>query len=59
MSFTGAWFCLKLSVSKADTEKKCDFTLPWLQNFWITTIWSLSNDSGKGNEKGKKAIGLD
>ena len=52
-------FVLKLSVSKADTEKKCDFTLPWLQNFWITTIWSLSNDSGKGNENGKKAIGLD
>ena len=52
-------FVLKLSVSKADTEKKCDFTLPWWQNFWITTIWSLSNDSGKGNEKGKKAIGLD
>ena len=35
--------------------------LPWQQNFWITTIGSLSGDDGDGdgdgNENGKKAIG--
>ena len=34
---------------------------PWQQNFWITTIGSLSGDDGDGdgdgNENGKKAIG--
>ena len=33
---------------------KCDVTLPWQQNFWITTIGSLSKDDGDGNENGKK-----
>ena len=27
--------------------------------FWITTIQSLSNDDGNGNENGKKATSLD
>ena len=39
-------------------EEKCDFTLPWQQNFWITTMGDLSNDNGDGNEHGIKAIGL-
>ena len=39
-------------------EEKCDVTLPWQQNFWITTMGDLSNDNGDGNERGKKAIGL-
>ena len=33
-------------------EEKCDVTLPWLQNFWITSVGSLSN------ENDKKAIGM-
>ena len=36
--------------------EKCDVTLPWQQNFWITTMGDLSNDNGDGNENGKKAI---
>ena len=36
----------------SNREEKCDVTLPWLQNFWITTVGSLSN------ENGKKAIGM-
>ena len=28
---------------------------PWQQNFGMTTIGSLSNDDGDGNENGKKA----
>ena len=40
-------------------ELKYDVTLPWYQNFWITTIGNLSKDDGDGNENGKKAIGLD
>ena len=39
-------------------EEKCDVTLPWQQNFWITTMGDLSNDNGDGNEHGIKAIGL-
>ena len=35
-------------------EEKCDVTLPWYQNFWITTTESLNNDDGDGNENGKK-----
>ena len=35
---------------------KFDVTLPWLQNFWIKTLGSLSNDDGDGNETGKKVI---
>ena len=30
---------------------QCDVTLPWWQNFWITTIGSLSNDDGDGDGK--------
>ena len=37
-------------------EEKCDVTLQWQQNFWITTMRDLSNDNGEGNELGKKAI---
>ena len=33
-----------------------DVMLPWQHNFWIKTIWSLSNDDGK--ENGQKAIGV-
>ena len=40
-------------------EKRCDVTLPWWQNFWMTAIGSLSNDDVDGNENGKKAIGSD
>ena len=36
-------------------EEKCDVTLPWYQNFWITKTVSLSNDDGDGNENGKEA----
>ena len=36
-------------------ESVSNRTLPWKQNFWITTIGSLSNDDGDGNENGKKA----
>ena len=39
-------------------EEKSDVMLPWLQNFWIKTIGSLSNDDGDGNENGKKVIGI-
>ena len=46
-------------ISPGYREKKCDVTLLWQQNFWITTLGSLSNDDGDGNENGKKAIGLD
>ena len=38
--------------------ERCDVTLPWQQNFWITTIRSLSNDAGDGKEKWKKVTGL-
>ena len=37
-------------------KRRGDITLPWQQNFWITTIGSLSKDDGDGNENGKKAI---
>ena len=30
-------------------EGKCDVTLPWYQNFWITTIESFGNDNGDGS----------
>ena len=39
-------------------EEKCDVTLPWQQNFWLTTMENLSNDDGDGDDNGKKAIGL-
>ena len=35
-------------------REKYDVTLLWYQNFWITTIGSLSNDDRDGNETGKK-----
>ena len=35
-------------------EEKCDITLPWQQNVWITTMGNLSNDDGGGNENVKK-----
>ena len=34
-------------------EEKCDVTLPWNQNFWITTRGSIRNDEDDGNEKEK------
>ena len=34
-------------------EQKYDVTLPWYQNFWITTIGNLTKDDGDGNENGK------
>ena len=43
----------------SNREEKCDVTLPWQQNFWMTTIGSLSSDDVDGNENGRKAIGLD
>ena len=48
--------CVAFRVSIG--EEKCDVTLPWQQNFWITTMGDLSNDNGDGNEHGIKAIGL-
>ena len=39
-------------------EENCDVTLPWQQNFLITTMGNLSSDNGDGKEHGKKAIGL-
>ena len=39
-------------------EEKCDVTLPWQHNFWITTMGSLTNDAGNVEENWKKAIGL-
>ena len=44
------------TVKGLNREQRYDVTLPWLQNFWMTTIGSLSNDDGDGNENGKKAI---
>ena len=38
--------------------EKCDVTLPWKQNFWLTTKGNLTNDDGDGNKNGKKAIEL-
>ena len=43
----------------SNREEKSYVTLPWWQNFWMTTIGSFSNDDVDGNENGKKAIGLD
>ena len=40
-------------VSEFSREKR-DFTLPWYQNYWITTIGSLSNQEGDTNENSKK-----
>ena len=45
-------------VKGLNRELRCDVTLPWLQNFWMTTMGSLSNDDGDGNENDKKAIGF-
>ena len=39
-------------------EENCDVTLPWQQNFLITTMGNLSSDNGDGKEHSKKAIGL-
>ena len=36
-------------------EERCDVTLPWQQNFWITTIGSLINDDGEGKENSKRS----
>ena len=30
--------------------------LPWSQNFWITTVGSLSNDDGDDNENGRMLL---
>ena len=46
-----SWDCFgTLSLLLLAIEGRCDVTLPWQQNFWITTIGSLSNDDGDGNE---------
>ena len=36
-------------------EERCDVTLPWQQNFWITTIGSLIKDDGEGKENSKRS----
>ena len=36
------------------SRQKCDFTLLWYQNYWITTIGSLSNEEGDASENGEK-----
>ena len=40
------------------SREKCDFTLPWYQNYWITTIRSLSNEDGDASENGQDVWGL-
>ena len=39
-------------------RRQCDVTLPWEQNVSKTTMGSLSNDDGDGNENGKKSVRL-
>ena len=36
------------------SRQKCDFMLLWYQNYWITTIGSLSNEEGDASENGEK-----
>ena len=36
------------------SRQKCDFTLLWYKNYWITTIGSLSNEEGDASENGEK-----
>ena len=36
--------------------EKCNVTLPWWQNFWITINGSFSNDDRDGNKNGMKAV---
>ena len=36
------------------SRQKCDFTLLWYQNYWITKIGSLSNEEGDASENGEK-----
>ena len=35
-------------------KRRRDITLPWQQNFWITTIGSLSKDDGDGDGDGNE-----
>ena len=39
-------------------EEKSDVTLPWQQNFWITTRGSQRYNDGDGNENGVESNGL-
>ena len=45
--------------TNCNREGKYDVTLPWQKNFQITTMGSLSNDDGDGNENNKEATNLD
>ena len=36
--------------------EKCNVTLPWWQNFWITTTGGSSNDDRDGNKNGMKTV---
>ena len=52
-------YCLNIVLKNGPlvsefSREKCDFTLPWYQNYWITTIGSLRNEDGDASENGKK-----
>ena len=49
---------LMRGTGMGNREEKCDVTLPWKQNFWITTTGSLGNNDGDDNENCNKAISL-
>ena len=51
------FYCLNIVLKNKNgplvsefSREKCDFTLPWYQNYWITTIGSLSNEDGDASE---------
>ena len=55
------FYCLNIVLKNKNgplvsefSREKCDFTLPWYQNYWITTIRSLSNEDGDASENGEK-----
>ena len=41
-------------LGMVNRKEKCDVTLPWQHNFWITTMRSLTNDAGDVEENWKK-----
>ena len=40
-------------LGMVNREEKCDVTLPWQHNFWITTMGTLTNDTGDVKENWK------
>ena len=49
---------IKLWLLSVTVINNSPIPLPWLQNFWITTVGSLSNNDGDGNENTQKVISL-